>query len=177
MNGGQAKRGHEPRTAGLRAKTRRGPKCTKSWSGFPSGSASRSCSASGRADPRDGREQLGWPVGRSRAGWRVRSGSIAARVPGSDAFGRIRDWRVRCRCGEGGVTPAWCDTTVRAALRIATGKPAAAAAAAQLASITKEASRAMMTYKMKGSTITVLVFGVVAIGGAHAGTPAPGSPA
>ncbi len=113
-------------------------------------------------------QQLGWPVGTvqsrlARGQQRLRSQLVRRGVTlaGALSFGAFRADAARAS-----MSSAWFDTTLQGAMRIAKGETVAAGAAAQVASVTRKALSAMVTYKLKASTIVVVASGIVAIGGA-----------
>ncbi len=113
-------------------------------------------------------QQLGWPVGTvqsrlARGQERLRSRLVRRGVTlsaglAAEAFGADP--------ASAAMTSAWVETTVQAAMRIATGELVAAVAAAPVASMTIGTLNAMSFYKVKAATIAILVCGSVAIGGA-----------
>jgi RNA polymerase sigma factor (sigma-70 family) len=112
--------------------------------------------------------QLGWRMGTvqsrlARGQERLRTQLLRRGIMFSGGVAGVAFGADRARAA---MSSAWFDTTLNSAMRIATAQTAAAGAAVPLASITRKALSAMMTYKIKTSSILVLAFGIAAIGGA-----------
>ena len=116
-------------------------------------------------------QQLGWPVGTvqsrlARGQERLRARLLRRGVTlsaGLVANGFAAD------TASAGMTSAWVEATVQAAMRIAMGESVVAVAAAPVASMTTGTLKAMTFYKIKGTAIAILVCGSLAIGGADFG--------